>query len=214
VYTIEQLPNNGGFRVYQSYAQAYSLRSWLAESVPPRELFEEGQLMLNEELKGIVNSTLMLVTLGRNSIDNIYEPPLPPILDPIFPYIEYVALYDEQQVVENLLKAANAFGHGQIIDARTFEAQFVAQLAEMTSYLQANSGSSVPFSERIFNMWIDLHASPNPLHFPGVAHDAISNILLPGREFAAVFNVKKLRAEELNAADCVGNARQILKSLP
>jgi hypothetical protein len=99
--------------------------------------------MLNEELIGIVDTALRIVTLGRNSIDNIYDPPLPSILDPIFTYIEYVAPYDQQQVVDNLLLAADKYGHGKVIDAETFEAGYVANLAEMTSYLKAHSGSSI-----------------------------------------------------------------------
>ena len=107
MFAIEHLPADGGFWMFQSYAQAYSLRSWLACSLLPEASFEEGQLMLNEELKGIVDTALRVVTLGRNSVDNIYDPPLSSILDPIFLYIEYVALYDQQQVVDNCRAATD-----------------------------------------------------------------------------------------------------------
>ncbi len=160
-----------------------------------------------------MDTALRVVTLGRNSIDNIYDPPLPAILNPVFPYIEYVALYDQQQVVDNLLSAADKYGHGKVIDAETFEADFVANLAEMTSYLKANSGSSVPFSERIFDMWIALHGSPNPLHYPGVPYNAISNVILPGRDFVAVVNVKKLPPDDILVDDCAKHVRQIFESL-
>jgi hypothetical protein len=36
-------------------------------------------------------------------------------------------------VVDNLLLAADKYGHGKVIDAETFEAGYVASLAEMTN---------------------------------------------------------------------------------
>ncbi len=47
----------------------------------------------------------------------------------------------------------------------------------MTSYLKQNANSQTLFSEKVYNDWIDLFGSPNPVHYSNFPNNAINNFL-------------------------------------
>ncbi|SET57608.1 hypothetical protein [Stigmatella erecta] len=212
VLTIEQLPRGQGYRIYQSYSGGYSLKAWLATST--RGLFEAdtGELMVWRGLQAAVNQSLAQLSGGQASLDNLDA--VPENKQFARPYYEYVRDYDEAAVLANFERAWERYGQGRILTGPEFFEDYLVKTARLETYLRQQDHSSTPLPQEIWDTWIDLYASPSPLHFPGLPHNFITDLLLAGRDYRLEVLEAVLPADEstVNAA-CAANAHILRASI-
>ena len=182
------MPFNGGYRIYQSYHDAYSLNAWLSTSVDNLYNAVSGDIMLFNEVKYMADQTLQKITGGKQSLYSNWENSTD-IPDIMKPFLKYVRDYNQATVMSNFKRAWSKYGQGKVIPWESFQT-YVNTLVGIASYFKANDNTATLFSEKIWNDWIDLFASPNPVHFPNLPLNALTSILLPGKTFR--FEIKKV----------------------
>mmetsp|Transcript_25877 Transcript_25877/g.19514 ORF Transcript_25877/g.19514 Transcript_25877/m.19514 type:complete len:195 (-) Transcript_25877:329-913(-) len=102
-WVVEQLVGGGGYRVYHSYDQAYSLKSWLQEDDSDFEdLYDSGDFMIFEDLQAQVNAILAFMTMGgeQASLDNLDQ---------------FFVEYPEYSDAEDVLVFIRDYGYDEII---------------------------------------------------------------------------------------------------
>ena len=67
------------------------------------------------------------------------------------------------------------YGKSQVIQWSSFET-YLNTLAYITSYFEKFDNTTTLFSEKVWNDWIDLLASPNPVHFPNFPTNGLTSI--------------------------------------
>lgn len=212
VVTVEQLPRRQGYRIYQSYINAYSLNAWLSASTDGLFNADAGEIMVWRGLQTAANATLAQVSGGKASLDNLDA--LPEEWRFARPYYEYVRDYDEARIMANFEKAWTRYGQGRVLPPAEFFDDYLVKLARLEAYFRQNDHASKPFPEDIWNTWIDLYASPNPLHFPGLPHDFITDLLLADRDYRLEILVVPLAGDDAAVkAACAENARILGASL-
>ncbi|WP_437915026.1 hypothetical protein WME73_05800 [Sorangium sp. So ce302] len=205
VFTIEQLPYARGYRVYQSYADAYSLKAWLSTATAGLFEADTGEIMVWRGLQASASYTLMLLSGGQASLDNLDS--LPAELEVARPYFEYVRDYDEEAVMANFEKAWQKYGAGRVLDEAEFFCDYLPKLAKLSVYFSENDHESSPFPQEIWDTWIELFGSPNPLHFPGVPHNFIGDTILTDRNYRLeVLDIGLNANETADRAACASNA--------
>lgn len=206
VVTIEQLPRGQGYRIYQSYADAYSLSAWLSDST--EGLFEPdtGELMVWRGLQASVNQFLAQVSNGQASLDNLDA--VPADWRFALPYYESVRDADEAFVLAGFTPAWERYGKGRVVPPAEFFDDYLVKLARLEVYFRENDHLSAAFPEEIWNTWMALHAAPNPLHHPGLPHDFVTDLLLADRDYRLELLDVVLPGDERALRDgCAANAR-------
>ncbi|RKG79397.1 hypothetical protein [Corallococcus terminator] len=181
VFTVEQLPRGQGYRIYQSYINAYSLNAWLSTSTTGLYAADTGELMLWRGLQAAVNQSLAQISGGQASLDNLDA--LPADWEFARPYYEYVRDYDEARILANFERAWTRYGQGRVLTQAEFFDDYLVKLAGLEVYFRQNDHLGTPFPEEVWNTWIELYASPNVLHFPGLPNNVITDMLLAGRDY-------------------------------
>lgn len=206
VLTIEQLPRGQGYRIYQSYNGAYSLNAWLSGSTDG--LFEPDtrEIIVWRGLQAAVNDFLSQVSGGEASLDNLDA--LPADWQFARPYYEYVRGYDQEKIMTNFEPAWETYGKGRVLSEAELFGDYLLKTAELTAYFAENDHASDPFPQEIWDTWIGLYASPNPLHFPGLPHDFVTDLLLADRNYRLEALDVVLSADDASVrAACMSNAR-------
>ncbi|WP_147449987.1 hypothetical protein [Corallococcus carmarthensis] len=212
VFTVEQLPAGSGYRIYQSYVSAYSLKAWLSESTSGLFEADTGELMIWRGLQSAVNSQLARVSGGAASLDNLDA--VPAGFAFARPYYEYVRDYDEAAVLANFERAWTRYGQGRVLSAETFFGDYLLKLARLETYFRQNDHLGTAFPEEIWSTWIELYASPNPLHFPELPNNFITDLLLADRDYRLeVLEVVLPGDAQAVSAACAENARVLEASL-
>ena len=116
------------------------------------------------------------MTEGQYNITTFEETEMVP--EYFKPYARYVRDYDENVAVNNLKRAWEKYGKGQIITVSDMNV-FIRKLANMTFYLNKNANTATPFDENIFNSWIALFGAPNLVHYPNLPNNIITAMILP-----------------------------------
>ena len=178
VWTIEQTPNNGGYRIYQSYNDAYSLNAWLASDIS--QMFANGDITEPSVLKKTVGDGVVSWSGGAATIDNLTK--LPDSLKPLIPYVEFVRDYKQAAVLVNFEKAWNAYGKGMLLTWEKFQT-YLENLKTLANYFSVNDTTTNPFSQDIFNLWINMFSAPDPIYFPNYPNNFLSSMLLVGKTF-------------------------------
>ncbi len=172
------MPKQQGYIIYQSYNGAYSLKAWLSNNLTG--LYQPdntGDIMVFNKVKEQVNGLLQTVTQGAMNINSDLESAnLPPMIQQFKPFIKYVRDYNSTTALNNFERAWNKYGKSKPLDWNTFS-NYVELLSEMTSYLSQNANKNTLFSEKIFNDWIDMFGSPNPVHFTNLPNNAVTNFI-------------------------------------
>ena len=189
VWVIEQLKNQKGYIIYQSYNSAYSNKAWLSTSTDG--LLKSGDIMVFNKLKNKVNQLIIQLTGSKYNISTFENAD---VYQNLKPFAKYVNDYTEETAVNNFQRAWNQYGKGKIIPWAEFKV-YIDSLAQMTTYFEANTATNTLFSEKVFNDWIDLFASPNPVHFPNLETNAITDMILPGRVYRFEIKVSLLGDE-------------------
>ncbi|NVJ20016.1 hypothetical protein HUW62_02025 [Myxococcus sp. AM011] len=169
------------YRIYQSYADAYSLSAWLSDST--EGLFEPdtGELMVWRGLQAAVNQFLAQISTGQASLDNLDA--LPADWRFALPYYESVRDADEAFVLAGFTPAWERYGKGRVVPPAEFFDDYLVKLGRPEVYFRENDHLRAPFPEEIWNTWMELHAAPNPLHHPGLPHDLVTDLLLGDRDY-------------------------------
>ncbi|WNG57196.1 hypothetical protein F0U59_22280 [Archangium gephyra] len=205
VFTVEQLPRGQGYRIYQSYIGAYSLHAWLSSSTAGLFEADTGELMVWRGLQATVDHVLAQLSGGQASLDNLDA--LPDELKFAHPYYEYVRDYDEARVLANFERAWERYGKGRVLTEAEFFDDYLVKLARLEEYFRRNDHLSEPFPREIWDTWIELHASPNSLHFPELPNDFVTDMLLADRDYRLELLEVVLPADdEAVKAACAANA--------
>ncbi|RYZ39535.1 MAG: hypothetical protein EOO71_19715 [Myxococcaceae bacterium] len=181
VFTVEQLPRGGGYRIYQSYINAYSLYAWLATSTTGLFESDTGEIRVWRGLQAAVNQSLAQISGGQASLENLDA--LPADWEFARPYYEYVRDYDQARIMANFDKAWTRYGQGRVLTEAEFFDDYLVKLAGLEAYFRQNDHLGTPFPEAVWNTWIELYASPNVLHFPGLPNSTITDLLLADRDY-------------------------------
>lgn len=206
VFTIEQLPRGQGYRIYQSYIGGYSLRAWLSGSTDGLFEADTGEIMVWRGLQAAVNDSLAQISGGQASLDNLDA--LPAEWEFARPYYEYVRDYGEGAIMANFERAWERYGKGRVLTEAEFVDDYLVKLAKLEVYFRQNDHMSDPFPEELWDTWIELYASPNPLHFPGLPHDFITDMILADRDYRLeILDVVLSADDEAVKAACAANAR-------
>ncbi|MDM8523545.1 hypothetical protein QUF80_09265 [Desulfococcaceae bacterium HSG8] len=210
VFAVEQLPNGQGYRIYQSYRDAYSLYAWLSHSTDGLFKADNGDIKVWRILQATVDGFIMQMSGGQASLNNLEA--LPETLQPLLPYIEYVRDYDENKIMANFKTAWNLYGKGRILSKEEFFDDYLAKTAVLTEYLNEYDTTDSARPQNIWETWIGLYGSPNSLHFPNFPNNFLTSMLYPDRiyRFEIMSVVLPADAFAVRAA-CVSNAR-ILKN--
>lgn len=172
-WTIEQLANQAGFRVYQSYNDAFSLKAWLSISLDG--LLQSMDILTNQKSKNLANSIIMQMSNGTynlNTFDNSASNGLPAIL---LPYARYIRDYNGTTAMNNLQKAWSIYGQGKILSWPVMQ-NYIAILSNLTTYFDTYDNTATLFDETIFNNWINLFGAPDLVHFPNLPNNLLSSM--------------------------------------
>ncbi|MET0402379.1 MAG: hypothetical protein ABW123_08240 [Cystobacter sp.] len=206
VLTIEQLSRGRGYRIYQSFGGAYSLRAWLSDNTG--DLFEAdtGDIIVWKKLHEEVNEQLAQMSQGRASLTHLEA--LPDAWTFLRPYCEFVRDYDEAQVMANFERAWERYGKGRVLTQTEFFEDYLVKLTRLEAYFRQNDHQGTPFPREIWDAWIEQYASPNSLHYPGLPHNFATDLLLPGRHYRLeILDVVLPSDEAVLEAECAMNAR-------
>jgi len=105
VWLIEQLPRGQGYRIYQSYNDAYTLKAWLSTSLDG--LFASNDIKVFKLLKAQVDSVLQAQFPGL-TINSPFE--VLPLPDNLKKYLMYVRDYSEKNATEIFKRAWEVYG--------------------------------------------------------------------------------------------------------
>eukprot|EP00668_Euglena_longa_P017395 GGOE01021790.1.p1 GENE.GGOE01021790.1~~GGOE01021790.1.p1 ORF type:complete len:292 (+),score=56.14 GGOE01021790.1:489-1364(+) len=178
---VEQLPSQGGYRVYQSYNSAHSLYAWLSpRSTNLNKLYDNGFIMSNPKWDPLFNASLKALFGPSVNLKNyMYVPdeasPLVPLLKAFLNNFE--SLNTKSSVLANFRKAKEQYGEGTIISKSTFFGTYLPKLAAISSFFKEAWGTSTPIPQSISDYWIDLYGTPNLFIFAGAPTNLIPSLI-------------------------------------
>ena len=187
VWTIEQLANNRGYIIYQSFFETYSLKAWLSSNINGMYNPDDGEIMMINVVKNEVNKMIQYVSNGQLDINSdLSNSPIPAYF---IPFVDYIRDYNRESVLSNFRRAWSQWGKGQAINWKSFSV-YLNKLADMTAYFKNNVNTENLFSEKVFNDWIDLFGSPSPVHYFNMPNNAITNLAFAQSPRGYDFQVK------------------------
>eukprot|EP00906_Rhabdomonas_costata_P016022 RCo022963 len=211
-FLVEQLPNQLGFRVHETFRGAYGMRAWLLRSTSELSLaFDKGLLMLPGELYGGMDSVVRNLTRGEGSLANfeIIEKHFPQYA-PLLPYLRFVRDYNKGAVLDNFQRAWSQFGQGQVLSWDKFHPSFLAPLANLTAGMRAlGTTTSAPYPADLYDTWISLFGSPDPWAYPGVPNNAIIPFFHPE---LPPLSARVLAVEVPFPENCAANAKVLIEA--
>ena len=178
VFTVEQLANGAGYRIYQSYNDSHSLKAWLATDITG--LTASGDITEAIKLKQQVADAVKSLSGGKATIDDLTN--LPEQYKPLIPFVNFVKDYKIDAVVVNFTKAWNSYGKGKILSWTEFEI-YVNNLKKLADYFTANDNTTNTFTQEIYDLWISMFGSINSLYYPNYPNNFLTSMLIPGRTF-------------------------------
>jgi len=211
VWTVEQLPRGAGYRIYQSYHDAYSLHAWLSKETKGLFHADHGDLMIWREVKHANDEGIKSMTNGKGSLLNLDAVKNHEKIKPLLPFAEYVRNYNETLVVENFEKSWVQFGKGKILSKDEFMSyscsSYLTKLALLVGYLDTHDvNKGAPYPKEIWDLWTELFASPPPAYFPGLP----SNALIQTTNFKGQTYRFQMKTVEVAKPECAKNARFML----
>ncbi|KAG2489857.1 hypothetical protein HYH03_011663 [Edaphochlamys debaryana] len=213
VLLVEQLANQQGYRVYQSYNSVYSLKAWLepGNTDTLAALWgpdpSKGHLIPNNKLYGIIDN---IITTTFNGTFSAANPPPITLVGPDFhAFITYWLnqATNKTQIVDDVYKSKVKYGGGRIIPQAEFHEGYVATFNKLTAWYKDNlvAGGNARMPQDIFDAWTDLYGSPNPVVGAGLPINIVAEIQLP--------YFMQIKVVETTGADCWRNAKGLYASL-
>jgi len=206
VWAVEQLPGGKGYRVYQSYNGAYSLKAWLAGNISDIKYGPDKfgyDAVAWSRVVAQFNQTIVSACHGLtiHNAENITAGTCP-IFGAHAPAFSQWAVfardYGEEQVLENLETSRALFGKGQILNETTFFDEYVRRLEFISEFLlNSTIDETMVWTNLSSNKWIELFASPAPQQWVG-----LPTMLIP-----SMFSLKGYHLEVV-VADINRNKRE------
>ena len=207
VFTIEQLPNKEGYRVYQSYKDVYSLKAWLSSNLTGIFERNNGEIMLPTATQSLIDGRIREMTNNKSSLQNLTG--LPSMFQPFLPFLQYIRDINETLVTKRFKKAWETYGQGKIMSYNDFWNVYMKKLNTIISYFKANDSSTNPFPQEIYDTWIELFGAADNTVFPGLPANAISSLVGPGKAYR--FEVLGRILVDANENDaCLKNAKLLV----
>jgi len=138
--------------------------------------------MLFNQVKAQASSLIEMLTKGKYNLNSSNWQNSTEIPSYFKPFIQYIRDYNQTAAFNNFRRAWIKYGRGLIIPTNTFD-NYVKVLADMASYFKANNNTAKPFSDKVWSDWIDLFGPPNPVHYPNLPHNAVTQYITPGKKF-------------------------------
>jgi hypothetical protein len=161
--------------------------------------------MIFEEVKKTVDNAIKLLTNNRNSLYNLTG--LPRELVFALPYFIMIRDYSKATTISNFLKSFNNFGSGRILSYSNFEELFLKKFEFMINWIKKYDNTNTPYDKKVYDTWIELFGSPDPLYFPGMPYNTITGNW--NKKFQNFILVKKI----LSSYHCIVNANVLIQSL-
>jgi len=167
VWMVEQLPYGGGYRVYQSYNNAYSLKAWLAKK--DHQKMHGSDIMIWYDVINMASQFLKPYGGSMSDLDNLPGP-----LSPMKPWLMFIRDYNLTQVDANLKKAWSKFGQGKINTKDYFFSNYLYILGNLTEKIIPLVSTPKLWTQELHDQWILLFGSPNPVLYPGFAFNQLT----------------------------------------
>jgi hypothetical protein len=174
VFAIEQIPPSNGkidptYRIYQSYNGAFSLRAWLSKNLTADKIVVNGDIIIphvsrciqqtndkSEECVGfrkMVDQMRGLFAGKGSAYDKFVD------LNEHFSILNATAMFTQ---------AWSLYGKGRAFSADYFFNEYLEKTAKVSKYYEEFSRTDTPWSADIYNKWIELYGSPDPMRYPGL----------------------------------------------
>ena len=173
VWTIEKLVNRGGYRIYQSYNDAYSLRAWLSDNITGY-FGPNGDLMIFEKMIVQVNNSLLQLTNQTVSLKNLDKLSAP--YNAFLSYFQFVRDYNQSSNYKNFVRGWDKYGKGRILNQNEFD-DYIKLNAKITSYFNEFDGTNTTFPQYVYDVWLDLYSAPDPIYMPGLPNNFLTQLL-------------------------------------
>ena len=201
-WIVEQLPNGGGYRVYQSYSSAYSLKAWLAKD----NLMTLRGTDITPWHNVIMFAGNMLKAFN-SSLSNLDQ--LPAMLLPIKPWLLHLRNLNVTQVEEDLQKAWTVLGQGRVMNKDYFYDNYLKKLANMTEAIIPLVGTYSTWTKELQDQWTELFGTPYQYLYPGVPFNSVTSMFPKGY----ALQVKPLVFSSSDEGNCSSNAKILHDSL-
>ena len=202
VWMVEQLPNSGGYRVYQSYNNAYSLKAWLAKGNLTTMLGTD--IIIWHDVIKMADNMLKAANGSIYDLDN-----LPAQFVPLKPWLMHIRDYNLTQVEAELRKAWTVIGQGRIMTKDYFYKNYLTKLANMTEAIIPFVSTTRIWTRELHEQWTELFGAPNPVLYPGYPFNTLT--ALYSQNFA--LEVKPLVINASDEKECASNAKILNDSL-
>ena len=160
VWMVEQLPHGGGYRVYQSYNNAYSLKAWLATG--NLMAMHGTDIIIWHDVIKMADMMLKAANGSMSDLDN-----LPARFVPLKPWLVHIRDYNLTQVETELRKSWSVIGQGRIMNKDYFYMNYLTKLANMTEAIIPLVSTSKAWTHELHEQWTELFGAPNPVLYPG-----------------------------------------------
>ena len=202
VWMVEQLPSRGGYRVYQSYNNAYSLKAWLAKG--NLVTMRGTDIVLRHDLVNMTKTALKAANASLYDLDN-----LPAQFVPFKPWLMHIRDYNLTQVESELRKAWTIIGQGRTMTKDYFYKNYLTKLANMTEAIITFFGTYGLWTRELHEQWTELFGAPNPYLYPGFSFSPLA--AQSSHKYA--LEVKPLVINGSDEGKCVSNAKILYDSL-
>ena len=199
---VEQLPYGGGYRVYQSYNNAYSLKAWL--SAGDLMALRGTDIIISHDVIKMADSMLKAGNASMSDLDH-----LPPQFAPLKPWLVHIRDYNLTQVETEFRKAWTVFGQGRIMDHGYFYNNYLRKLLNLTESIAPLVSTTKPWTKELHEMWTELFGAPNPVLYPGYPFNTLT------KQFSQNYalEVKVLAINANDERKCDSNAKILQESV-
>lgn len=167
VWMVEQLAKGAGYRVYQSYNNAYSLKAWLAKGSLAG--LQGTDIIIWHDVIKMADDFLKKYGASMSNLDGLPSPLLP-----LKPWLVHIRDYNLTQVEAELRKAWSVIGQGRIMDKEYFYRNYLTKLANLTEDIIPLVSTAKLWPSRLHEQWTELFGAPNPVLYPGYPFNTLT----------------------------------------
>ncbi|XP_065640283.1 uncharacterized protein LOC100215280 isoform X1 [Hydra vulgaris] len=205
-WIIHRLPDQRGYRIYQSVTNAYSLNAWLnTEENQFEYLWSKGDLMYWQDtynkVEGLLNKT-------GNTLQNIEA--IKPSMLWLKPWLTFVKELNKTRITSYFKNAWSRYGGGRIINEKDFFTNYLMTLSNMTSSIQRLVGTTKIWTSCLDRQWISLFGAANPLVYIGMPFQMMTHSKNP-KPFKLL--IRTIQVDETKVNDMDINANKLLQSV-
>ena len=157
---MEQLPYGGGYRVYQSYNNAYSLKAWL--STGNLKAMHGTDIIIWHDVIKMADNMLKMYGGSLSDLNN-----LPARFKAMKPWLMHIRDYNLTQVEAEFRKAWSVIGQGTIMSKDYFYKNYLKKLANLTEFILPYVNTAKLWPRNLHELWTELFGAPNPVLYPG-----------------------------------------------